>query len=203
MRYPKMSTVDPTAEEIKELILEKAIDRFIRYGFGKTTMVEIAKDCGMSAGNLYRYFESKFDIGVGVAQGYISKAEQILKDVVQRPGLNPTQRLETFILEKLKFMYANIVEQPNAQDLVNYILDERWDLVEQHRNVQNALMTEILSEGNRTGEFKVTDAAQTASAIYAMTTKFRLPHFFKNVSLEELEQEAKAVVTLMIQGLKG
>ena len=51
----------------------------------------------MSAGNLYRYFESKFDIGVGVAQGYISKAEQILKDVVQRPGLNPTQRLETFI----------------------------------------------------------------------------------------------------------
>jgi len=198
-----MSTVDPTAEEIKELILEKAIERFIRYGFGKTTMVEIAKDCGMSAGNLYRYFESKFDIGVGVAQGYISKAEQILKDVVQRPGLNPTQRLETFILEKLKFMYANIVEQPNAQDLVNYILDERWDLVEQHRNVQNALMTEILSEGNRTGEFKVTDAAQTASAIYAMTTKFRLPHFFKNVSLEELEQEAKAVVTLMIQGLKG
>jgi AcrR family transcriptional regulator len=182
-----MSIVDPTAEEIKELILEKAIERFIRYGFGKTTMVEIAKDCGMSAGNLYRYFESKFDIGVGVAQGYISKAEQILKDVVQRPGLNPTQRLETFILEKLKFMYAHIVEQPNAQDLVNYILDERWDLVEQHRNVQNALMTEILSEGNRTGEFKVTDAA----------------HFFKNVSLEELEQEAKAVVTLMIQGLKG
>ena len=203
MRHPKMSTVDPTAEEIKELILEKAIERFIRYGFGKTTMVEIAKDCGMSAGNLYRYFESKFDIGVGVAQGYISKAEQILKDVVQRPGLNPTQRLETFILEKLKFMYAHIVEQPNAQDLVNYILDERWDLVEQHRNVQNALMTEILSEGNRTGEFKVTDAAQTASTIYAMTTKFRLPHFFKNVSLEELEQEAKAVVTLMIQGLKG
>jgi hypothetical protein len=64
-------------------------------------------------------------------------------------------------------------------------------------------MSEILSEGNRTGDFKVVDAAQTASTIYAMTTKFRLPHFFKNVSLEELEQEAKAVVTLMIQGLKG
>ena len=203
MRHPKMGTAEPTAEEIKELILGKAIDRFIQYGFGKTTMVEIAKDCGMSAGNLYRYFESKFDIGVGVAQGYIANAEQILKNVVQRPGLKPTQRLETFILEKLKFMHGHIVEQPNAQDLVNYILDKRWDLVEQHRNVQNALMTEILSEGNRTGEFKVTDAAQTASTIYAMTTKFRLPHFFKNVSLEELEQEAKAVVTLMIQGLKG
>ena len=104
MRYPEMNTVDPTAEEIKSLILEKAIDLFVRYGFGKTTMVEIAKDCGMSAGNLYRYFESKFDIGVGVAQIYISKAEQILKDVLQRPGLKPAQRLEAFVLEKLKFM---------------------------------------------------------------------------------------------------
>lgn len=203
MRHSKMATGDPTAEEIKELILEKAIDRFVQYGFGKTTMVEIAKDCGMSAGNLYRYFESKFDIGVGVAQGYISEAEQILSDVLKRPSLKPAQRLEAFVLEKLKFMHSHIVEQPNVQDLVNYILDERWDLVERHRDVQNTFMSEILSEGNRTGEFKVGDVAQTANAIYAMTTKFRLPHFVKNVTLEELEQEAKAAVSLMIQGLKG
>lgn len=203
MRLSKMATGDPTAEEIKELILEKAIDRFVQYGFGKTTMVEIAKDCGMSAGNLYRYFESKFDIGVGVAQGYISEAEQILSDVLKRPSLKPAQRLEAFVLEKLKFMHSHIVEQPNVQDLVNYILDERWDLVERHRDIQNTFMSEILSEGNRTGEFKVGDVAQTANAIYAMTTKFRLPHFVKNVTLEELEQEAKAAVSLMIQGLKG
>ncbi len=203
MRYSKMITGDPTAEEIKELILEKAVGRFVRYGFGKTTMVEIAKDCGMSAGNLYRYFESKFDIGVGVAQGYISNAEQILRDVLQQPSLKPAQRLEAFILEKLKFMHSHIVEQPNVQDLVNYILDERWDLVERHRDVQNALMSDILSEGNRTGEFNVADVAQTANAIYAMTTKFRLPHFIKNITLEELEQEAKSVVALMIKGLKG
>jgi len=200
---PKMNVSDPTAEEIKSLILEKAIDRFVRYGFGKTTMVEIAKDCGMSAGNLYRYFESKFDIGVGVAQQYISQAEQILRDVLQRPGLSPIQRLEAFVLEKLKFMHSHIVEQPNVQDLVNYILDERWDLVERHRDVQNSLMSEILSEGNRSGEFKVADVDHTANTIYAMTTKFRLPHFIKNITIEELELEAKSVVDLMIQGLKG
>ncbi len=48
----KMSAGDPTTEDIKGLILKKAIDRFVQYGFGKTTMVEIARDCGMSAGNL-------------------------------------------------------------------------------------------------------------------------------------------------------
>ncbi len=198
-----MSTAAPTAEEIKSLILDKAVDRFIRYGFGKTTMVEIAKDCGMSAGNLYRYFESKFDIGVGVAQLYICKAEQILRDVLKRPGLSPSQRLEAFVLEKLRFMHSQIIEQPNVQDLVDYILDDRWDLVERHRDVQNSLLSEILSEGNRTGEFNVSDVVHTANAIYALTTKFRLPHFIKNVTLEGLEQEAKAGVDLMIRGIKG
>lgn len=198
-----MSTAAATAEEIKSLILDKAVDRFIRYGFGKTTMVEIAKDCGMSAGNLYRYFESKFDIGVGVAQLYICKAEQILRDVLKRPGLSPSQRLEAFVLEKLRFMHSQIIEQPNVQDLVDYILDDRWDLVERHRDVQNSLMSEILSEGNRTGEFNVSDVVHTANAIYALTTKFRLPHFIKNVTLEGLEQEAKAGVDLMIRGIKG
>jgi len=197
-----MSTAAATAEEIKSLILDKAVDRFIRYGFGKTTMVEIAKDCGMSAGNLYRYFESKFDIGVGVAQLYICKAEQILRDVLKRPGLSPSQRLEAFVLEKLRFMHSQIIEQPNVQDLVDYILDDRWDLVERHRDVQNSLMSEILSEGNRTGEFNVSDVVHTANAIYALTTKFRLPHFIKNVTLEGLEQEAKAGVDLMIRGIK-
>jgi len=165
--------------------------------------VEIAKDCGMSAGNLYRYFESKFDIGVGVAQLYITRAEEILREVMQRTDLNPTQRLQAFVMEKLRFMHTHIIEQPNVQDLVDYILEERWDLVLAHRDVQNSLMSEILSEGNRTGDFKVADVVQTANAIYSMTTKFRMPHFIKNVTLEELEQEAIAVVALMIKGLKG
>ena len=33
-----------TAEDIKGLIFEKALDRFATYGFGKTTLVEIARD---------------------------------------------------------------------------------------------------------------------------------------------------------------
>ena len=203
MRHPKMGTVDLTVKEIKSLILEKAVERFVRYGFGKTTMVEIAKDCGMSAGNLYRYFESKFEIGVGVAQNYIFRAEELLKEVAQRPGLTPSQRLEAFVLEKLRFMHHQIIEQPNVQGLVDYILNERWDLVENHREVQNALMTEILTEGNRTGEFNVADPAHSANSIYSLITKFRMPHFIRHVTLPELEKEAVDAVALMIRGLKG
>ncbi len=48
-----------TAETPREKIMEAAMARFSYYGFGKTTMAEIAKDCGMSAANIYRFFENK------------------------------------------------------------------------------------------------------------------------------------------------
>ncbi len=123
--------------------------------------------------------------------------------MVKRPGLTPTQRLEAFVLEKLRFMHTQIIEQPNVQGLVDYILDDRWDLVERHRDVQNSLMAEILAEGNRTGEFNVEDVVQGANTIYSLTTKFRLPHFIKHVTLQELEKEAVESVALIIKGLKG
>ena len=53
-----IETLDETARNI----LDAASERFQHYGYGKTTMSEIAKDCNMSTGNLYRYFPSKLDI---------------------------------------------------------------------------------------------------------------------------------------------
>jgi len=49
-------------EETRQLILDAAFERFGHYGYNKTTMVEIAQDVGMSAANLYRYFENKQEI---------------------------------------------------------------------------------------------------------------------------------------------
>lgn len=56
-------------ESIKTQILDAAMNRFARFGFGKTTMAEIAKECDMSAGNLYRYYENKAEIAAGCAGG--------------------------------------------------------------------------------------------------------------------------------------
>jgi AcrR family transcriptional regulator len=41
--------------------------RFRRFGYAKTSMQEIADDCGMSVANLYRYYECKLAIGAAVA----------------------------------------------------------------------------------------------------------------------------------------
>ena len=45
-------------QEIAEQIIAAAEKRFFYYGFGKTTMAEIASDCDMSPANIYRFFVS-------------------------------------------------------------------------------------------------------------------------------------------------
>ena len=53
---------DKLALDVRSQIIEAANARFKHYGYGKTTMAEIAADSGMSAANLYRYFKNKQEI---------------------------------------------------------------------------------------------------------------------------------------------
>jgi TetR/AcrR family transcriptional regulator, repressor for uid operon len=52
----------------KNRILDAAERCFVRTGFHKATMQDVAADCGMSQGNLYRYFPSKDAIVAGLAE---------------------------------------------------------------------------------------------------------------------------------------
>ena len=54
--------------DTREQILHAAMERIMHYGYAKTTMAEIARDCGMSAGNIYRFFASKIDIAEAMAR---------------------------------------------------------------------------------------------------------------------------------------
>ena len=48
--------------DIRELILDAAIDCFFERGFQNTSLNDIAKKAGIAVGNLYRYFKDKEDI---------------------------------------------------------------------------------------------------------------------------------------------
>jgi TetR/AcrR family transcriptional repressor of uid operon len=57
-----------TQAERRNLILDAAERCFVRTGFHRTTMQDVAAEAGMSAGNLYRYFPSKEAIVSGLSE---------------------------------------------------------------------------------------------------------------------------------------
>ena len=52
----------------REHILDAAEACFVRNGFHRTTMQDLAREAAMSPGNIYRYFESKEAVVRGLAE---------------------------------------------------------------------------------------------------------------------------------------
>jgi AcrR family transcriptional regulator len=196
-----MKTLEQTSEEIKDQILDAAFERFGRYGFGKTTMVEIAKDCDMSAGNLYRYYLNKKEIAADCAGRCMKNAEDLWREILKQPDLSPAERLTIIVVKKLDYLHQQFSDHPPLFELVMYISGERGDLVGRHMGVLQSLVAEVLAEGNRTGDFHVPDVLETARVFLAATTKFIAPHFMGGLDLKESEKEAREVVQLLVQGL--
>src|SRR3712207_3246859 len=59
---------DTPVSDRRSRILDAAERCFVRSGFHRTTMQDVAAEAGMSAGNLYRYFPSKDAIVVGLSE---------------------------------------------------------------------------------------------------------------------------------------
>lgn len=191
-----------TQEEVREAILAAAKSRLARYGYGKTTMAELAGDCKMSAGNLYRYFVSKLDIAEALARESFAKTADALRAMVRQPGQEAAAKLEEFFVRRLQFTFQELADDPHSMEVGQMISRERPQVATESLAQIRSLVAEILAQGNATGEFDVPDVAGAADTLMNATMKFSYPQLWTQQSLEELERETRAVVALVVRGLR-
>ena len=200
-----MSPANPQTEEqiddTRERILNAADARFRQYGYGKTTMAEIAADADMSAANLYRFFENKRDIGAGLALRCFADKELLLAEIVQRTDLSAAAKLEAYLLALLRYTHGQCHNQPRIYELVEDIATHRADIVERKLQGEHQLIAAILDEGQRRGEFDFSDIKTTAATVMNMTMVFGLPLFMQAHPLERFEAMARNTAQLLIRGL--
>lgn len=189
-------------EAVRQRILEAAGERFQQYGFGKTTMAEIAGDCGMSAANLYRYFENKHDIGAAMASQCLGQKTAMLEEIVRDESLAPTDKMETFILANLRHTHAEWADRPRVNELVDAVCQQRTDIVDEYVRTMRAMFRRIVEEGIATGEFAPCDPEETAQSLKAATFMFDFPGAMNLCSLAEFEHMAMGVARLVLDGLK-
>jgi AcrR family transcriptional regulator len=192
----------PEAQAQRQRILDAAEARFRVYGYGKTTMAEIAEDAAMSAANLYRYFESKQDIAAACASRCIGEGLDKLRGIVRQPGLAAGVRLEGFVMGLIDHTYQSAQDQPKINELIDVVARERQDIVHSKIQAQCALISEILSHGNETGEFAVADVITTARVVHTTLIFFGVPLFLPLYSRAEIESQGRQVAALLLVGLR-
>ena len=199
-----MTITEPgsATETISDTILAAAMRRFEQFGYGKTTMAEIAADCDMSAANIYRYFENKLEIGAQLARRCLAKECSDLAEVIRLPG-SVAARLEAFLLGNFHYTYQRWSEQPRINELVEAIARERTDVIQEHLRIKQELVTQLVEDGNRSGEFSVIDPKRAAEAILVASTVFEVPLFMHMHSFEKFESMARNVADLILYGLNA
>ena len=77
---PKVTT--QYKNELREKILESAIECFAKTGFDRTKMDDIASLSDVSKGTLYLYFKSKEDLFYGICQSSLKKIKEHLNGML-------------------------------------------------------------------------------------------------------------------------
>src|SRR6202049_2916567 len=91
---------DHVETDVRERILVTAERLFREIGYQKTTVADIAKTLRMSPANVYRFFESKKAINVGVARRLMGQVERESQAIAKAPG-SPTQRMSGLLTSKI------------------------------------------------------------------------------------------------------
>jgi|SRR5581483_1976710 len=87
-------------EDNRARLVQAAVKATYQYGFGTTSIADIAKEAKIPLGNVYYYFKTKDEIGEAVIQFRIDRFRRILAELDKMPS--PKERLCSFVHIKIE-----------------------------------------------------------------------------------------------------
>lgn len=184
----------------RRLIVEKTRLLLSKYGQEKVTVVDVARELGMSHANIYRFFRSKTDILDAVIDAWLADVEDFYKDVAGRPG-TVTERLEAVVLAVYQRRRAKYEQDPKVFLAFRRLIESRPDAVEKRKTVLFNVFREMFEEGIAKSEFTAIDAVKAAMVLEDATAIFLHPLAIPNHSPNSTEERLKRVIHIVLGGL--
>lgn len=155
-------------------IVEVAERLFGQIGFQKTTVADIARELRMSPANVYRFFSAKAEINEAVGSRLLRSVEAAVDDVVKHSG-RPAEKLRASIAAIEKANADRFLANRKLHELIETAFNENWPIVHEHIKKINKSLSEIISQGNREGEFHVADCELAALLVRSACMRFCHP----------------------------
>ncbi len=151
----------------RERILEEAVKLFYERGFTGTTLDDIAAELGVTKPFIYTHFRGKVELLAALCKPTIELSLEAVANAAARPG-TPTERLRQAITDFTKVV---LQRQPN---IAIYFREEKnlspTALAEINtlRKQFDRLLSDLLIQGAKAGEFEIQDHSLAALALGGM-----------------------------------
>jgi AcrR family transcriptional regulator len=184
----------------KDLVLDAARERFLRFGVKKTTMDEVSGDAGISKKTLYEFFRSKEDLFLATfIREALANRDFIMRQVeaIDSP------------LEKIKCMVRTAVDRIKQEKFMIQVLSDESDLYAPYLKEPFRLEVEsgildlfvpLLEEGMRRGEIRPLEPRPVA---YFMFKLFQAFTYAKTASIQGDEQDLGELIDFVLEGISA
>lgn len=187
--------------DTREQILHAAMDRIKHYGYAKTTMAEIARDCDMSAGNIYRFFASKIDIAEAMARKLNMEINAQNAALARGRGRRRT-KMRKFHHSAMKTTFEKLDNDAKVLEVAEVLAHERPTFANEELAQERVYLVQILEQGVAEGDFAPMENPHfIAEMMQSATMKFRYPQLWSRLTLPKLERELDGVMDIVLAGL--
>jgi AcrR family transcriptional regulator len=162
----------------------------------------VARALDMSHANVYRHFDSKAALQDAVAERWLAKVSAPLEAFITGKG-SAAKRLEGWVLALAEAKRRKVLDDPELFEAYHAVAEAAREVIAEHLATLHRQVTAIIAEGVGTGEFKVKDPSQAARAVLSATLRFHHPHMVRSSGGTDSEADIRAVMKLVIAGLKA
>jgi AcrR family transcriptional regulator len=189
--------------DIRDLILDAVDVLLAKYGYGKMTMEDVARQVGIGKGTIYLHFPSKEELVLAhidrIAETVVGK----LRDQAGSSG-PADRRLRRMLVLRVLHRFDSVAHY--SQSLGDLLSSVRASLLVRRQayfEKEAAVFEDVLREGARLGELDCPDP-RTASSVLIQSTNSLLPFNLSARELgrrDELEDHVGRIADLLIKGL--
>ena len=183
-----------------ERILEAAEDVLRRYGPAKATVVDVARELGVSHGSVYRHFPSKAALRDAVAEGWLAGVSDPLAVLAAAEGPAP-ERLRRWLDLLISSKRSRALQDPELFATYVQLAGESREVITAHVGTLAEQLARIISDGVEHGEFVAADPDAAARAVFDATSRFHNPVHAAQWSDPAIDADFEAVWSLLLAGL--
>jgi AcrR family transcriptional regulator len=191
----------PADHRTRLQLLDEAEAHFRHYGYGKTTVADLARAISVSPAYVYRFFDSKQAIGEAVCAKTLGQIYSSL-EAVETESLSASERLRrvyrTMVARGLELYFS----ERKLHDIVVAAIDGHWGSVEGYLENLRTLVRRIVVAGRESGEFeRKTPLDDLCAAIFCTLTPFGHPILLQQRGRDSLQADAEQVANLVLRSL--
>lgn len=205
-----MGVISEQQDVKREKILEASHQRFLHYGYAKTTMNEIAGDLSMSKALLYYYFPDKSELYIAVMRKLAGEYLRTLEDSrseahsLEEAFVFQVNTNHDFILNNYNFFDFFRINEQNLPDNI-------WQIVEQIHVAELGLLTDAINSDIARGAIRKTEnPKEVVSLLFDALHGVRVgamahkkAKFPKKEHLDDIHQKRLMLIDIFIKGLKA